>query len=115
MDKLVASPAGAVADIGDGASIGIAGFGAAHRVPSSLIIALRDQGFSGLTICCNGLGQPGFQRRTCSRTAIRSGHGCLPARVSIRQSALDGLPLVGRQLTVAAVVLALASAWGPWV
>jgi len=31
MDKVVASPAAAVADIGDGASIGIAGFGVAHR------------------------------------------------------------------------------------
>jgi 3-oxoacid CoA-transferase len=37
MDKLVASPAAAVADIRDGASIGIAGFGVAHRFPSSLI------------------------------------------------------------------------------
>jgi 3-oxoacid CoA-transferase len=60
MDKLVASPAAAVADIGDGASVGIAGFGVAHRFPSSLIVALRDQGSSGLTVYCNGLGQPGF-------------------------------------------------------
>lgn len=60
MDKLVASPAVAVADIGNGASIGIAGFGVAHRFPSSLIVALRDKGSSGLTVYCNGLGQPGF-------------------------------------------------------
>jgi 3-oxoacid CoA-transferase len=60
MDKLVASPAAAVADIADGASIGIAGFGVAHRFPSSLIVALRDLGSSGLTVYCNGLGQPGF-------------------------------------------------------
>ncbi len=60
MDKLVASPAAPVADIGDGASIGIAGFGAAHRFPSSLIIALLDKGSSRFTIYCNGLGQPGF-------------------------------------------------------
>jgi 3-oxoacid CoA-transferase len=60
VDKLVASPAAAVADIGNGASIGIAGFGVAHRFPSSLIIALRDKGSSGLTVYCNGLGQPGF-------------------------------------------------------
>ena len=60
MDKLVASPAAAVADIGDGASIGIAGFGVAHRFPSSLIIALREKGSRGLTVYCNGLGQPGF-------------------------------------------------------
>jgi 3-oxoacid CoA-transferase len=60
MDKVVASPAAAVADIADGASIGIAGFGVAHRFPSSLILALRDKGSSGLTVYCNGLGQPGF-------------------------------------------------------
>ncbi len=60
MDKVVASPAAAVADIGDGASIGIAGFGVAHRFPSSLIVALRDKGSSGLTVYCNGLGPPGF-------------------------------------------------------
>ena len=60
MDKLVASSAAAVADIKDGASVAIAGFGVAHRFPSSLIIALRDQGSVGLTVYCNGLGQPGF-------------------------------------------------------
>ena len=60
MDKLMASPAAAVADIGDGASIGIAGFGVAHRFPSSLISALREKGSAGLTVYCNGLGQPGF-------------------------------------------------------
>lgn len=60
MDKVMASPAVAVADIGDGASIGIAGFGVAHRFPSSLIIALPDKGSSGLTVYCNGLGQPSF-------------------------------------------------------
>jgi 3-oxoacid CoA-transferase len=60
VDKLVASPAAAVADIGNGASIAIAGFGVSHRFPSSLIIALREKGSSGLTVYCNGLGQPGF-------------------------------------------------------
>jgi 3-oxoacid CoA-transferase len=72
MDKLVASPAAAVADIRDDASIGIAGFGVAHRFPSSLITALREQGTHGLTVYCNGLGQPASRRPTCSRTAIRS-------------------------------------------
>jgi 3-oxoacid CoA-transferase len=60
MNKVVASAAAAVADIGDGASLGIAGFGVAHRFPSSLITALRDKGSSHLTVYCNGLGQPGF-------------------------------------------------------
>jgi 3-oxoacid CoA-transferase len=60
VDKIVASPAEAVADIGDGASIAIAGFGLSHRFPSSLIVALAERGSKGLTVYCNGLGQPGF-------------------------------------------------------
>jgi 3-oxoacid CoA-transferase len=60
VDKMVASPAAAVADVGDGASVGIAGFGVAHRFPSSLITALCDKGSRGLTVYCNGLGQPGY-------------------------------------------------------
>ncbi|MBO0786064.1 MAG: 3-oxoacid CoA-transferase subunit A [Actinobacteria bacterium] len=60
MDKVVGSPAAAVRDVTDGASIGIAGFGVAHRFPSSLIVALRDKGSKDLTVYCNGLGQPGY-------------------------------------------------------
>jgi 3-oxoacid CoA-transferase len=59
VNKVVSTPAEAVADIMDGATVGIAGFGVAHRFPSSLITALRDQGAKGLTVYCNGLGQPG--------------------------------------------------------
>ncbi|MBX6389601.1 MAG: 3-oxoacid CoA-transferase subunit A [Frankia sp.] len=59
VDKVVESAAAAVADIPDGASIGVAGFGVAHRFPSSLITALHKQGTRGLTVYCNGLGQPG--------------------------------------------------------
>ncbi|MGE5133026.1 MAG: 3-oxoacid CoA-transferase [Gemmatimonadota bacterium] len=60
MDKVVASAAEAVRDIPAGASLGIAGFGVSHRFPSSLITALAEQGTAGLTVYCNGLGQPGF-------------------------------------------------------
>ncbi|MBO0774440.1 MAG: CoA transferase subunit A, partial [Actinobacteria bacterium] len=60
IDKVVGSPAAAVRDVTDGASIGIAGFGVAHRFPSSLIVALRDKGSKDLTVYCNGLGQPGY-------------------------------------------------------
>jgi 3-oxoacid CoA-transferase len=59
VDKVFASPADAVADVADGSSVAIAGFGVTHRFPSSLITALRDQGAKGLTVYCNGLGQPG--------------------------------------------------------
>jgi 3-oxoacid CoA-transferase len=56
----VMSAAEAVADIEDGASLGIAGFGLSHRYPSTLISALGEKGTRGLTVYCNGLGQPGF-------------------------------------------------------
>jgi 3-oxoacid CoA-transferase len=59
VDKVFASPADAVADVADGSSVAVAGFGVTHRFPSSLITALRDQGAKGLTVYCNGLGQPG--------------------------------------------------------
>jgi 3-oxoacid CoA-transferase len=58
-DKVYDSPAAAVADIPDGASVAIAGFGITHRFPSSLVLALRDHGARALTVYCNGLGQPG--------------------------------------------------------
>ena len=48
-----------MADIGDAASIGVAGFRVA-RFPSSLSIALREKGSRGLTVHCNELGQLGF-------------------------------------------------------
>src|SRR5262245_36293611 len=59
MDKVISSPALAVDDITDGSTIGIAGFGVAHRFPSSLVTALHRKGVRGLTVYCNGLGQPG--------------------------------------------------------
>jgi len=56
MDKIVASPQAAVADLADGSSIAIAGFGIAHRFPSSLLSAVRDQGAKNLCLVCNSLG-----------------------------------------------------------
>ncbi|HEU0167063.1 MAG TPA: 3-oxoacid CoA-transferase subunit A, partial [Chloroflexota bacterium] len=55
MDKVLASPAEAVADVADGATIGIAGFGIGHRAPNSLVEALGHQGAKGLHIVSNGL------------------------------------------------------------
>lgn len=62
MDKIYSSPQDAIADIPDGATIAIAGFGVAHRFATSLIIALRDQGTKNLTVVCNSLGDPGATR-----------------------------------------------------
>jgi 3-oxoacid CoA-transferase len=62
MNKVVASPAHAVADIPAGATVAIAGFGVAHRFATSLICALRDQGTKDLTLVCNSLGDAGATR-----------------------------------------------------
>ncbi len=55
IDKTVASVATAVADIGDGATVMIGGFGTAG-MPSELIDALIDQGARDLTIVNNNAG-----------------------------------------------------------
>ena len=62
MDKVYASPEQAIADIPDGATIAIAGFGVAHRFATSLILALRDKGTKELCLVCNSLGDPGATR-----------------------------------------------------
>jgi 3-oxoacid CoA-transferase len=62
MNKIVASPEQAVADITDGATVAIAGFGVAHRFATSLICALRDQRTKELTLVCNSLGDTGATR-----------------------------------------------------
>jgi 3-oxoacid CoA-transferase len=59
MDKVIASPEQAVADIFDGATVALAGFGLAHRFPTSLLLALKDKGSRDLTVVCNSLGAPG--------------------------------------------------------
>ena len=63
MNKIVASPEQAVADIPDGATVAIAGFGVAHRFATSLICALRDKGTKELTLVCNSLGDAGRDAR----------------------------------------------------
>jgi 3-oxoacid CoA-transferase len=62
MDKVIATPQQAVADIPDGATVAIAGFSVGHRFATSLIVALRDQGTKNLTLVCNSLGEPGELR-----------------------------------------------------
>lgn len=57
MSKVFGSAAEAVADIPDGASIAIAGFGLAHRFPNDLMQALLQTSAMGLTIVCNSWGR----------------------------------------------------------
>ena len=53
MDKVVASPEQAVADVSNGSTIAIAGFSVGHRFATSLILALRDKDTKDLMLVCN--------------------------------------------------------------
>lgn len=64
VDKVWASPEAAVADVPDGASVAIAGFGLTHSFPSSLTVALREQGAKELCIVANSLGEGPFRSNT---------------------------------------------------
>ncbi|WP_417233966.1 CoA transferase subunit A [Arthrobacter sp.] len=59
MDKGVASAAEAVADIGDGSSIAVGGFGLSGN-PMMLIQALLEQGATGLSVVSNNCGVDGW-------------------------------------------------------
>lgn len=58
MDKVVASAAEAVADVGSGASLAVGGFGLCG-IPTVLIKALHDQGADDLTVVSNNCGIDG--------------------------------------------------------
>ena len=58
MNKLFANAAEAVADVSDGASLGVGGFGLSG-IPWILIKALLDQGAAGLTVVSNNCGVDG--------------------------------------------------------
>ncbi|MFF2475030.1 CoA transferase subunit A [Streptomyces sp. NPDC058066] len=55
MDKMVATAAEAVADVGDGASLAVGGFGLVG-VPNVLIGALHERGTTGLSVVSNNCG-----------------------------------------------------------
>src|SRR5258706_3586922 len=62
MDKAIATPQQAIADIPDGATIAIAGFSVGHRFATSLSVGLRDKGTKNLWLVRNSLADPGAQR-----------------------------------------------------
>jgi 3-oxoacid CoA-transferase subunit A len=55
MDKVVTSPAAAVADVPDGASLAVGGFGLCG-IPMGLITALQERGTRGLHVISNNCG-----------------------------------------------------------
>jgi 3-oxoacid CoA-transferase len=62
MDKVCASPEAALADLMDGASIAVSGFGTSYGFACSLLVAARDKGVKNLTLVSNGLGAVGQLR-----------------------------------------------------
>jgi 3-oxoacid CoA-transferase len=62
VDKVCASPEAALADLHDGASIAISGFGTSYGFACSLLMAARDKGVKNLTLISNGLGTAGQLR-----------------------------------------------------
>jgi 3-oxoacid CoA-transferase len=62
LDKVCASPEAALADLQDGASIAVSGFGTSYGFACSLLLAARDKGVKNLTLVSNGLGAVGQLR-----------------------------------------------------
>ncbi len=62
MDKICATPEAALADLRDGASIAVSGFGTSYGYACSLLLATRDSGVKNLTIVSNSLGAVGQLR-----------------------------------------------------
>src|SRR3954453_5126514 len=62
MDKVCASPEEALADLQDGASIAVSGFGTSYGFACSLLVATKEKGVKNLTIVSNGLGAVGQLR-----------------------------------------------------
>lgn len=91
MDKVIATPEEAVADIDDGASVAIAGFGIGHRFPTSLIVALREKGAKRLCIVCNSLGAVDEMRAQLLAENHQIAHliAAFSARPGMRSSAED--------------------------
>ena len=61
-DKVVGSPEEAIADLADGASVAVTGFGTSYGFPASLLVAARDKNVRNLTLVTNGLGAIGQLR-----------------------------------------------------
>ena len=64
INKIVSSPAAAVADIEDGSTIVTSGFGLNHGFTASLIVALHEHGARRLCIIANSLGAGPFRAQS---------------------------------------------------
>ncbi|MBV9544715.1 MAG: 3-oxoacid CoA-transferase subunit A [Chloroflexi bacterium] len=62
MNKVCASPEAALADLEDGASIAVSGFGTSYGFACSLLVGARSRGVKNLTLVSNALGSVGQLR-----------------------------------------------------
>jgi acyl CoA:acetate/3-ketoacid CoA transferase alpha subunit len=72
MDKVVATPADAVAGITDGDTLAVGGFGLCG-IPSVLIRALHDSGVDQLEVVSNNCGVDDWGWESCSKTSGSAG------------------------------------------
>ena len=61
-DKIVGSPEEAIADLKDGDSVAVTGFGTSYGFPVSLLVATTQKNVKNLTLVTNGLGAVGQLR-----------------------------------------------------
>lgn len=82
MSKLVADAASAVADIRDGATILVGGFGVIQGWPSTLLEALRARGVRDLTLICNvaGVGPTSPQMLAPQIRRLVASYAAIPGR-----------------------------------
>jgi 3-oxoacid CoA-transferase len=62
MDKIFGSPEDAIADLTDGASVAVTGFGTSYGFPVSLLVATKEKNVKNLCLVSNGLGAVGQLR-----------------------------------------------------
>src|SRR5258708_38688981 len=62
MDEISASTEAALADLQDGGSIAVSGFGTSYGFACSLLVAARGKGVTNLTLVSNGVGAVGQLR-----------------------------------------------------
>src|SRR6266705_1823701 len=84
MDKVVASARDAIADIRDGATIMFGGFALAGT-PTNLILALYDQGTTGIIAIANNIGLGDKLALLCEKKQIRTLIASFAIRASARQ------------------------------
>jgi 3-oxoacid CoA-transferase len=91
VNKSCASPEAALADLQDGASIAVSGFGTSYGFACSLLVAARDKGVKNLTLVSNALGSVGQLR---GLLLVASGQ---VSKLIVSFSSRPGMPTIAEQ------------------